>query len=63
MLHFKQWGWVNFLSSVAETKVFDIPNSRLNSIQCAKLAKAYDVLVFSSEKKDYSIAYYEAYKK
>jgi hypothetical protein len=56
------WGWINFLSSIAETKMFDIPRSNLDSIECAKKAKAYKVLVFASEKKDFNVAMNEAYK-
>lgn len=54
--HFKQWGWVNFLKSIAKTKVFDIPNSGMNSIDCARKAKCYEVLIFASEEKDYNVA-------
>ncbi|MFA6060059.1 MAG: hypothetical protein WC756_17785 [Taibaiella sp.] len=55
-LHMNQWGWVNFLKSVAATKVFDVANSGLNSIDCARRAKAYDVLVAASEEKQYNEA-------
>lgn len=54
--HFKQWGWINFLMSIAKTKVFDIPNAGLNSIECARKASCYDVLVFASEEKSYNEA-------
>ncbi len=54
--HFKQWGWVNFLKSIAKTKVFDIPNGGMNSIECARSAKCYEVLIFASEEKDYNLA-------
>ncbi|KAA5532663.1 hypothetical protein F0919_17940 [Taibaiella lutea] len=54
--HLNQWGWVNFLKSVAATKVFDIANSGMNSIDCARAAKAYDVLVSASEEKQYNEA-------
>lgn len=56
------WGWINFLSSIAESKVFDIPGSGMDSIECAKIAKAFKVLVFASEKKDFAVAYNKAYK-
>ncbi len=49
-LHFETWGWISFLSTIAETKIFDI--SGLDSIESAKRAKLYNVLVFASEKKD-----------
>lgn len=47
---------MNFLKSIAGTKVFDIPNSGLNSIQCARIAKAFDVLVYASEEKEFGEA-------
>jgi len=54
--HFSAWGWVNFLKTIAKTKVFDIPGSGLNSIDCARISKAYDVLLYASEEKGYSEA-------
>lgn len=48
--HFEQFGWVSFLSFVAESKMFDI--SGKNSIDSAKSSKLYEVLVWSSEKKN-----------
>jgi hypothetical protein len=60
--HFEEWGWINFLSSIAETKVFDIPGEGLDSIECAKRAKAFKVLIYASEKRDYQVALNEAYK-
>jgi len=51
--HFSRWGWVNFLKAVAKEKVFDIPGSNMNSIQCTRAALAFDVLVYSSEEKEY----------
>lgn len=62
MAHYEQWGWISFLSSMAETKVFDIPGSGMDSIECCKRASAYKVLIYASEKKDYDIALKEAYK-
>jgi hypothetical protein len=47
---------VNFLKSISKTKVFDIANSGLNSIDCARRASAFDVLVYASEEKDYNDA-------
>lgn len=49
-MHFNNWGWISFLSYVAESKVFD--KSGYDSIESAKLAKAYNVLVWASEKHD-----------
>lgn len=60
--HYEEWGWIAFLTAMAETKVFDIPGKGLDSIECTKITKAYKVLLFASEKKDYSIALNEAYK-
>lgn len=56
--HMRQWGWVNFLKTIAKEKVFDIPGSGLNSIDCARKAKAFDVLTWASESKDFSVAQY-----
>jgi hypothetical protein len=47
---------VNFLKSIAATKVFDMPGSHMNSIDCARKAKAFDVLVYASEDKTYNEA-------
>lgn len=55
--HFEVWGWIAFLSSIAETKIFDIPGSGLDSIECAKNARLYKVLVYASEKRDHGVAY------
>lgn len=55
--HFEQWGWVNFLKAIAKTKVYDLPASGMNSIDCVRQAKLYEVLIYASEDKDYSIAY------
>lgn len=54
--HFEGWGWVNFLKSVAKSKVFDIPGGGLNSMQCVRAAKAFDVMVWASEEKEYGEA-------
>lgn len=54
--HMQQWGWVNFLKSIAKTKVFDIAGSGKNSIDCVRLSPLDDVLVWASEEKDYNIA-------
>lgn len=47
----EQWGWVSFLKEIAKTKVFDLPGSGMNSIDCAKASRLYDVLIFASEDK------------
>lgn len=54
--HFSKWGWVNFLKSIASTKVFDIQGSGMNSIESARKAKAFDVLIYASEDKAYNEA-------
>ena len=50
------YGWINFLKSIAATKVFDIPGSGKNSIQCAREAKCFDVLIWASEEKSFNEA-------
>lgn len=62
MAYYEEWGWVDFLSAMAETKVFDIPGSGLDSIECAKKAKAFKVLTYASRCKDKGIAEYNAMK-
>jgi hypothetical protein len=62
----ENWGWVNFLKEIAKTKVFDLPGTGMNSIDCAKASNAYDVLLFASEEKSFNEAQnldYEAMKK
>lgn len=60
--HFEQWGWINFLSAMAETKVFDVPGSGLDSIECCKRAQAFKVLTYASEKKQFDAAMAVSYK-
>jgi hypothetical protein len=60
--HYEQYGWINFLKAIAKTKVFDIPNSGLNSIQCARMAPLFDVLVYASEEKLLNEAQYLDYE-
>lgn len=60
--HFDRWGWISFLTYIAECGLFTIPGAGLNAIECAKRAKLYEVLVYASEKKDHDEAialYYE----
>ena len=54
--HMRRWGWINFLKSIAKTKVYDIPGSGLNSIDCSRAANMDDVLVWASEEKEYNVA-------
>lgn len=56
MRHYERWGWANFLSGIAETKVFDVPGLGLDSIECAKAANLFKVLMYASEKRDYNAA-------
>jgi hypothetical protein len=48
---------------MAETKIFDVPGSGKDSIECAKSADLYKVLIYSSEKRDYGVAYQNSIKK
>lgn len=59
--HFKEWGWIEFLDSVAQAPEFLKSGSGLTGIECAKIAKAYDVLYWASMKRDYKIAFDNAY--
>lgn len=34
--------------------MFDIPGSRMNSVEAVRKAKAWDVLLFTSEEKDFN---------
>jgi len=54
--HMASFGWYNFLKSIANKKVFDVAG--LNSIDSARAAKWYDVLLYASEEKLYSEANY-----
>lgn len=57
-MHFAEWGWINFLKSIAQTKVFDVPAWGVDSIECARRAKCFDVLIYASEDKSYNEAQY-----
>lgn len=48
--HFAKYGWVSFLSYVAESNVFNVTG--LDSIDSAKQANLYKVLVWASERKE-----------
>lgn len=52
----KTWGWVQFLKEIAKSKVFDIVGNGKNSIECAKDAKLFDVLIWASEEKQFQDA-------
>lgn len=45
----KHFGWMNFLKSVAMTKIFDKPG--LNSLESVRKSYCFDVLAFASEDK------------
>jgi hypothetical protein len=40
------------LKSIAATKVFDLPGSGKNSIDCTRDAPCFDVLIYASEEKE-----------
>jgi hypothetical protein len=63
MAFYQEWGWFDFLDAVAKAGIFTIQGSGLTAIDCAKLAKAYDVLIWASKEKDYSHAWNHAHKK
>lgn len=44
------------MKSIAATKVFDIPGSGMNSIDCARAAPLFDVLIYASEEKSFNEA-------
>jgi len=41
---------------MAKSKVFDIPGSSMNSIECVRVSKLFDILVYASEEHDYNEA-------
>lgn len=53
---------MNFLKMIAKTKVFDIPGSGMNSIQCARESSCFDVLLYASEESSLSEAQYLDYE-
>lgn len=52
--HFNRFGWINFLKTIAQTKVFDLPG--MNSIESARASRLFDVLIWASEEKGMSEA-------
>lgn len=60
--YYEEWGWIDFLSEVARTKVYDIAGSGLDSIECAKNASAYKVLTEASKDNYKNKAMRAAYK-
>lgn len=54
--HMQRWGWINFIISIAKTKVFDIPGGGKNSIECVRESSLDDILIWASQEKDYNIA-------
>lgn len=62
MAYYEEWGWIDFLTEVAKTKMFDVAGSGVDSIECAKRAKAYKVLIYASSERDKGVAMKEAYK-
>lgn len=60
---FERWGWVSFLTTIAESGLFTIPGNGLNAIENAKIARLYPILIYASEKRDSEEilnAYYES---
>jgi hypothetical protein len=59
---YEEWGWIDFLINVAESNIFIKSGSGLTGLECAKIAKAYEVLVWASKQKEYNLAYSESLK-
>lgn len=53
--HFADWEWVNLLSFIAESGVFNRANGK-TAIYNAKAANLFEVLIYASEKKEYERA-------
>jgi len=62
MQYYEDYGWIDFLSEMAKTKMFDTPNSRLDSIECTKKALAFKVLTYASSENEKNKALKAAYK-
>lgn len=60
--YYEEYGWMDFLSEVARTKVYDIPGGGMNSIECAEVASAYVVLSEASKDHEKNKAMKKAYK-
>lgn len=45
------FGWLNLLKTIALTKIWDIPGSGMNSIDCVRATPAFDILASASEDK------------
>ncbi|NCX93171.1 MAG: hypothetical protein EBX40_00630 [Gammaproteobacteria bacterium] len=60
--HMKHRGWLRFQNSIAESKLFDIPGSKMNSIACCRAAKLVDVLSYADEKQGYNLSQNEDLK-
>lgn len=50
--HFEKWGWVSFMVYVAENATIFYKQNGKSNIDNIKETKAYDVMIWSSEKKD-----------
>ncbi len=53
--HFQDWEWINLLSFIAESGVFNRSNGK-TAIYNAKIASLFEVLIYASEKKEYERA-------
>jgi hypothetical protein len=51
------------LDVVAKSGVFTIQGSMKTAIDCAKIAKAYDVLLWASKERDFNHAWNIIYRK
>ena len=60
--YYDEYGWLDFLSELAKTKVFDIPGSGRDSIECVKQANAYKVLTWADNEREKNKALKAAYK-
>lgn len=62
MAFYTEWGWADFLATMAETNLFTIVGSGVDAIECVKTALAFKVLTYASLQKDKNLAMNEAYK-
>lgn len=63
--HFEKWGWISFLTFVAEKGTIFYRQNGKSNLDNIKHTKAYDILIWASEQKDheeYIQAYYDSQK-
>ena len=51
--HFEKWGWVSFLTYVAEKGTIFYKYNGLSNLDNIKSTKCYNVLLWASEQKDH----------